>query len=319
MTLSRRALLGAAAAAPLGLTITAAGAAADGHAASPVGAALYDAPLGQYRITAILDGIAPLGRGFFFGVDDSAIDAAMAEAGVGPDTLPAPVSAFLLRSDARTILIDAGMGAVDILGPGFGRLSAGLAAAGVSPGDIDTVVITHLHPDHIGGLLGPNGAAFPNAELVLAEAEAAFWLDAATAASAPAEAQGLFQLAGAAIGAYGDAVTQVADGAEVAPGVTLTVSPGHTPGHSLLRIDGGERQLLMVADSMHSADLHLALPDTGFGFDTDPGQAAASRKRLLDMAATDKLLIAGSHIHFPGFGRILRSGDAYRFAPATWL
>ncbi|MEO0390768.1 MAG: MBL fold metallo-hydrolase, partial [Pseudomonadota bacterium] len=99
----------------------------------------------------------------------------------------------------------------------------------------------------------------------------------------------------------------------------LAVSPGHTPGHSLLRIDGGDQQLMMVADTMHSADLHLALPDTGFGFDTDPALAAASRRRLLDMAATDKMLIAGSHIHFPGFGRILRSGDAYRFAPATWM
>jgi len=318
MTLSRRQFGLAALSTPLAAQALVTPASAGGHAATE-GAALYDAPLGAYRITAILDGIAPLGRPFFFSETQSDIDAVVAEAGLGPDVLPAPVSAYLLRSDDRTILIDAGMGSLEILGPGFGRLTAGLAAAGVAAGDVDTVIITHLHPDHIGGMLAGEGMRFPNAEVIVAEAEAGFWTDAAMMAAAPEESRGLFQLAQGVLAAYGERVTQVAGGTEVAPGVTLELSPGHTPGHSVLRIDGGDRQLLMLADTIHSADLHTALPDIGFGFDVDSALAGQSRTRLFDMVSADKMLVAGSHIHFPGFGRILRDGEAYRFASATWL
>jgi len=314
-SLTRRTLGKAALATPLAVAAGTAGA----QTPATQGAALYDAPLGDYQITAILDGIAPLGRGFFFGEDAAAIDATLAQIGVGPDVLPAPVSAYLLRSADRTILIDAGMGGLDILGPGFGRLSASLAVLGVDPQDVDTVILTHAHPDHLGGLIANDAAVFGAAELVVAEAEVAFWTDDAMMAQAPEEAQGLFALVRGTLGAYGDQVTQVASGTEVAPGVTLQVSPGHTPGHAVLRIDGGAQQLMMIADTVHSADLHLAMPDVGFGFDVDAGLAAQSRRQLFDEINADKLLVAGSHIHFPGFGRILKAGDGYRFAPATWI
>ena len=316
--LSRRAFGSALLTAPVaaGAVLTGAKASAGGHAGAP---ALFSAPLGSYTITALFDGMAPLGRGFFFGPDQGAIDAAVADAGLGPDLLPAPVSAFLLQSADRTILIDAGMGALDILGPGFGKMTDGLAALGVAADAVDTILLTHAHPDHLGGLLADGAASFPNAELVLSEVEAGFWGDAGMMAQAPAEAQGLFQLAQGTLAAYGARVTLVADGAEVAPGITARLSPGHTPGHSLFQIDGGDRQLLMIADTMHSADLHTAMPDTGFGFDVDPGLAAQSRARLFDEVSADKTVIAGSHVHFPGFGRILRSGDTYRYAAASWL
>jgi len=291
---------------------------AAGHAAQDSGSA-YSASLGTYRITALLDGIAPLQREFFFGEDAAAINTVLAEAGFTNNQMPAPINAYLLQSDDRTILIDAGMGEVDILGPGLGKMGAALATAGVSPGDIDTVIVTHAHPDHIGGLIASGGAAFANAELVIPEIEVGFWGDAGTMAQAPAEAQGMFGLAQQVFGLYSDRLRPVSGGTEVAPGITLDLSPGHTPGHSVLTIDGGDRTLLMVADTLHSAELHTALPETGFGFDTDPGEAAASRARIFDRAATDNMLIAGSHIHFPGFGRFVRDGDAYRYIPASWL
>lgn len=315
-SLNRRRLLQGAASLPFAAALVAGPAAAAGHSAT-AGAALYGAPLGRYRITALLDGIAPLGRGFFFGSDD--IDPLLEQTGLGPDVLPAPVSAFLLQSEDRTILIDAGMGEQELLGPGFGGVAPGLAAAGVAAGDVDTIVVTHAHPDHIGGMISNGEAVFPNAEVILSDVEAGFWTDAGIQAQAPEDAQGLFQLAQTVLGAYGDRVTGVADGAEVLPGVTMMLSPGHTPGHAVLRIDGGDRQLMMIADTLHSADVHTALPDVGFGFDSDPAQAAASRRRIFDMVAADKMLIAGSHVHFPGFGRILTEGDAYRYLPATWL
>lgn len=315
MTITRRQFGTLAAATPLAGFVHVATARADGH--SPSAPAMVDMPLGSFRITAILDGIAPLGRGFFFG-DEGAIDAVAEASGLG-EVLPAPVSAFLLQSADQTILIDAGMGGLELLGPGFGRLAAALAAAGVGEADIDAVIVTHMHPDHVGGLLGASGAAFSNAELIVAEAEHGFWTDASMRTQAPAEAQGLFDLAGSVLSAYDGRITLASDEEEIVPGVTLIVSPGHTMGHSLLRIDGGDQALLMVADTLHSADVHTALPDTGFGFDTDPTLAAQSRRRVFDMAAADKMLIAGSHIHFPGFGRIRVDGEAYRYAPATWM
>lgn len=318
MTLSRRTFAKALAAAPLGMAALPATARADGQAA-PKQPAIYGAGIGDYRMTAIMDGVVPLTRSFFFGPDDAAIDQAVADAGIGPQSLPAPVNAYLLQSAERTILIDAGMGALDFMGPGLGRLKAGLAAAGVAPADVDTVLVTHLHPDHIGGMLGEGGVAFPNAEVILAEAEAKFWTDPAMLAAAPDEAKGMFQLASGVVRAYGDAITLVADGAQVAPGITLKLSPGHTPGHAVLHIDGGDRQLLMLTDTVHVSDLHMALPHIGFGFDVDTAMAGESRVRRLEEVVADGTLVSGSHIHFPGFGRVLRERDAYRFAPATWL
>lgn len=309
------ALAAPALAAPALLTATVRPATAQGSSAAP---ALFDAPMGRYRITSLFDGMGPLQKGMFFG-DADAIDATLAAAGITGDALPAPVNAFLLQSADRTILIDAGLGDVDILGPGLGRVSDALTAAGVAPGDVDLIIVTHAHPDHIGGLIQNGQPVFPNAEVAITDVEVGFWGDAGIMAQAPAEAQGLFQLAQAVYAAYENRLRPVASGTEVAPGLTLELSPGHTPGHALLHIDGGDRELLMVADTLHSSILHTALPDVGFGFDTDPAQAATSRRRVFDRAATDNILIAATHVPFPGFGRLVSSGDAYAYVPASWL
>jgi glyoxylase-like metal-dependent hydrolase (beta-lactamase superfamily II) len=289
---------------------------ADGHAASAP--AIFDAPLGRFRITSLFDGMAGLQKGMFQG-DAAAIDAALAAGGLTGEALPAPVTAFLLQSDNQTILIDAGMGALDILGPGFGRIFDGLSAMGLAPADIDLVIVTHAHPDHIGGLLTDGQPTFPNAQIAISEVEFGFWGDAGIMAQAPAEPQGLFGLAQAVFAAYGTQVTPLADGTEVASGLRLELSPGHTPGHALVHIDGGDQELLMVADTLHSSILHTALPDLGFGFDTDTVQAAASRRRVFDRAASDGVLIAATHVPFPGFGRFVRAGDAYSYVPASWM
>lgn len=318
MPLSRRTFtLGALAAPAIASTLVPQPVAAATHASSTVPTRAH-ASLGAYRITALLDGTLPIQREFFFGPDAARMDQVLSDAGVGPEALHIPVSAYLLRSDDRTVLIDAGFGGVDFFGRGFGQVSAALSAAGVSADEIDAVIITHLHVDHIGGLLSADGRAFPNAEIIVAEAEAAFWTDAAMQAAAPADAQGLFQLAQSVLAIYEGHVTLASDGEMVLPGLEFMLSPGHTPGHSVLRIDGGDTQLLMIADTVANLELQLALPDTGFAFDVDSAAAAQSRRQIFDVVAADKMLVAGSHIHFPGFGRILTDGDAYRFMPATW-
>ncbi len=282
-------------------------------------ASVFGATIGAYRVTALLDGILPMNTAWFPGGSADAFQAALAKSGITGDALPAPINAFLLQSDSATILVDAGLGALDMMGPGFGQISAGLTALGLAPSDIDTLVMTHAHPDHIGGMIGANGAAFPNAELVVTAAEHAFWTDSSIMAQAPDEMKGGFQLAQAVFGAYAGRMKLVEHGAEIAPGVTLEIVPGHTMGHAVLHIDGGDSQLLMVTDAVHSIDLQTALPEQGTMFDTDPVLAAQSRVRLFDRAAADNLLIAGCHVHFPSFGRIVNAGDAYRYAPASIL
>ncbi|MEO0372064.1 MAG: MBL fold metallo-hydrolase [Pseudomonadota bacterium] len=314
-SLTRRSFGLAALSTPAILTTTTLPARADGHAKGAP--ALFDVPIGNYRMTALFDGMGPLQKGMFSAEDPATIDAALAAGGITGDALPAPITAFLLQSDDRTILIDAGFGDLDMFGPDFGRVFSGLHALDVAPGDVDLIIVTHAHPDHIGGMMSGGSAAFPNAEVAITQAELDFWGDAGIMAQAPEEAQGLFQLAQGVYGAYGDRLIPVADGTEVAPGITLELSPGHTPGHALVHIDGGSRELLMVADTLHSAVLHTALPDVGFGFDTDSAQAAASRRRVFDRAAADNLLIAGTHLPFPGVGHFVQSGDAYAYVPAS--
>ena len=280
---------------------------------------LYQTHLGRFRLTALMDGLAPLNRQHFFGDDETLIDETLNMLGVPASDMSVPLNVYLLQSSEETILIDAGMGAFDLLGTGFGHLNSGLDMLGLRPSDISKVVVTHAHPDHVGGLVSGGRAVFENAELAIAEKEYTFWMDAAARARAPAGMQPLFNMAETALTPYQDRLILVANKGEVAPGLTLELSPGHTPGHSLLHLDGGDQELLFIADTVHNAELHTALPRTGFGFDGDPIEAAESRLRILDRAAEDQILIAGAHIHFPGFGRFVRSSNAYRYLPTSWI
>jgi len=317
-TLTRRAFGTAAITAPALLATSAPLLAqTQGPAASP--ASVYGTTIGAYRVTALLDGILPMVTSWFPGGSPDAVQAALARSGVSGESIPSPINAYLLQSDSRTILVDAGLGGLDMMGPGFGQVSAGLAALGVSPSDIDTLVMTHAHPDHIGGMIGQSGAVYPNAEMLVTSAEHQFWMDDSIMAQVPDDAKGAFQLARAVFGAYEGRLRLVEDGTEIAPGVSMEIYPGHTMGHAVLHIDGGDRQLMMLTDAVHNIDLQAVLPQQGVMFDTDSALAAQSRVRLFDRVSSDDVLIAGCHIHFPSFGRIVRDAEAYRYAPTSIL
>jgi len=227
------------------------------------------------------------------------------------------VSCFLLRMAGRTVLIDAGGGGC--MGTLLGHAKARLAAIGVAPAAVDTVLVTHAHVDHVTGLLDDDGgAAFANAELVIHQAETAFWLNPEVQAKAPAAAQDSFTYAQRGLAPYRDRIRTVADGAEVLPGVTAVHLPGHTPGHTGWRIASGADTLLIWADLVHLPGIQFARPEAGMAFDSDPEQARATRARALDMAAADRLTVAGMHLDFPTFGHVRRAGSGYAFEPLVW-
>jgi len=227
------------------------------------------------------------------------------------------VNNFVLRIGDTVALVDAGCGSA--MGPDMGRLTANLAALGIAAADIGLVLATHLHPDHVGGLVDGDGkAVFPNAELVVHEADYRFWGDDATLAGATSDMdRGFVQLARTTIAAYAKR-TRVATQGEILPGVSIVPEPGHTPGHSGWRLESGGDQLLIWGDIVHMPGVQFPHPEAGMGFDVDGAQAIATRKRIMDMVATDRLRVAGMHLDFPCFGHVTRSAGGYAFVPEVW-
>lgn len=229
------------------------------------------------------------------------------------------VNCYLVYSAGRLALIETGSG--DYLLPTAGKLQRNLRAAGVDPADIDTVMLTHMHPDHSAGLTDPKTGQkfFPNAELVAHENEPKHWRDDAAMGRADARAKTLyFQCAREQIAPYHNQTRTFADSVEVFPGVTAMPLHGHTPGHSGYMIASEGQSLLIWGDIIHVPEVQVPRPEVTMVFDTDPQQAAATRKRTFDMVATDRQLIAGMHVHFPGFAHLVKQGDGYLLLPEPW-
>jgi glyoxylase-like metal-dependent hydrolase (beta-lactamase superfamily II) len=227
------------------------------------------------------------------------------------------VNTFLVRSAGRLALIDTGSG--DSMGPTLGQLPQALAAAGVAAGDIDAVLLTHMHPDHSNGLSDAAGQRlFPNAEVVLHENEIPHWFDdAAMARAIESQRTRYFAAARQQIAPYRDRVREFRAGGEVFPGVTAIPIPGHTPGHTAYAIASGRDSLLVWGDTVHIPELQVPRPETTMMFDTDPAAAARSRVRVFDMVVTENLPVAGMHLHFPGFARMTKSAGTFALTPET--
>ena len=228
------------------------------------------------------------------------------------------VNTFLIHSAGRLALVDTGSG--NYMLPTAGKVLANLAAAGVDPADIDTVLLTHMHPDHSAGLSDPTTGRryFPNAELVVHENEPRHWFDDAPMATATERARKLFFLcAREQTTPYKDRTRTFQKG-EVFPGVTAIPCPGHTPGHTAFMISSGKDQLLIWGDTVHVPEVQTARPEVCMEFDTDTDAAEATRRRVFDMVATDRLLVTGMHLHFPGFSHLVRRGSGYQLVPAAW-
>ncbi|MDR3496680.1 MAG: MBL fold metallo-hydrolase [Ancalomicrobiaceae bacterium] len=277
---------------------------------------LFHLGLGDIVVTAVNDGTYQADFDMIINVDPAECDRIERDAfRVVPPRMT--MNAFLLQLGDRLAMIDTGWGGGQ--GPLMGMVPRNLAAMGVAPADIDTILLTHLHPDHMNGLIDAHGRAiYPRAELVINEAELNFFLDDSSPARAPEPARGFFAEAKAAIGPYRDRIRTVRDGAAALPGITVVTFPGHTPGHTAWNIESAGESVLIWGDIVHMPALQLAAPEAGTVLDVDPELGIKSRRRVLDMAANDKRRVAGIHMDFPTFGYIARSGTGYRFVPEAW-
>ncbi len=272
---------------------------------------------GDFEITALLDGYLDTDEKLVIGFDEQQAAQMRSDAFIEGEGIRIPINAYLVNTGDKLVLIDAGTSGA--LGPTLGHLGGALAAAGVTPEQIDAVLITHMHPDHLFGVAtAENTKMFPNAELILPETDRAFWFDDANLNAAPDQMKAFFNGARAAANLYGDRQTLFAGEGELLPGIRPLSLPGHTPGHHGFVLESNGETLVVAGDILHFAPYQFAQPDWGIAFDIDPAVAAATRKRFFDQMAADRVMFAGAHVPFPGFGHVARDGQAYRFTPADW-
>lgn len=282
---------------------------------------IYRLKVGAYEVTVLNDGSAALPAKYFSGDADGAVKLLQNAFAPSTEVAPTTFNAWLINTGDKLILVDTGYS--NAIGPKAGHLPKTLAAAGVNPADIDAVVITHVHPDHCLGLLTPDKQiAFPNATVHVNGDEYVWWLEGdVKIPEGKPFFKDLFEGGRAAFKPYIEAkkVQTFKDGAELAPGVVAVLAAGHTVGHTMVRIapSGGD-QLLIWTDIVHSTALQFPEPERGIAFDFEPAKAIATRKKVMDMTATDRMLIAGTHIGFPGVGHVAKAGTGYAFVPLSW-
>lgn len=296
--------------------------AAPAHAEAPaVGTQVpgyYRMALGQLEITALYDGYVDLGASVLLGASKADVQKLLASKFIAGEKVQTAVNAYLINAGGKLILVDAG--AAKAFGPTLGFIGDQLRAAGYSPEQVDVVLLTHLHADHVAGILTPEGKPlFPNAEIHVDKAESDFWLSEANAASAPKDFKPFFELARKSVAPY-QAIGKYKtfNGEADFGGVKAVPSNGHTPGHTSYIVESGGQRLLILGDAVHAHAVQFARPEVAIEFDTDKKAAIAARKKLFAWAAKEKLLVSGMHLPFPGIGHVRTEGKGYAWVPVEY-
>jgi glyoxylase-like metal-dependent hydrolase (beta-lactamase superfamily II) len=279
---------------------------------------LYQVTLGDFKVTVLNDGAMPVPYGeLLHGADRASVAAAFKEAGEKLDR-ETSINSFLIDTGERRILIDTGAGR--LFGDCCGRLPAMIKTAGYTPESIHTVLLTHVHGDHSGGLTVDSRRVFPNADVYLAKSELDYWLSDAAKSQAKASHQKMFEQGRAALAPYQAAgrIRTFSAPATLFPGISAIPAPGHTPGHTFYEIESLGHRMRVVADIVHAVEIQLQQPDITIDFDADEKLAAATRKVALAELASTHELAAASHILFPGLGHVLKSGAGFAWAPIPY-
>lgn len=307
-TIDRRALLHGMATGAAGMLAGAAGAAPAAQAAAGV----HTTRFGPFEITVISDGALELPISFLLPkADQGEVDALLAKAGQDRSSVRAPLNVVLLKRGAGTVMIDCGAGS------GFvgtaGRMAAALERAGIATDSVTRLVLTHAHPDHLWGVIDDlDEVRFEKARHVIGAAEWDYWVNPETAGKVPETFQALAAGSLRRLKALEDSIERIKGGHRIADGISVIDTPGHTPGHMSVLVEAGSQQLLIGGDVIGHPVLSFQRPDWHWGTDWDAEMGARTRRRTLDMLATDKIALFGYHLPWPGLARVERDGSAFR-------
>jgi glyoxylase-like metal-dependent hydrolase (beta-lactamase superfamily II) len=298
---------------------------ANGPALATAPPAVVQAPgvhrqkLGDYQLTALYDGtwFLKIDDRFVRNADGAEVNGALAAAFLPPNVLPVSFTVLLVNTGSKLVMIDAGTAGQVADTAGF--MMTNLAAAGIEPAAIDTIVISHFHPDHIDGLKTKDGAkVFPNAEILVPEPEWTYWMDDAELNKAPDRIKLYFRNARRIFSDIAGEVRRFKPGAEVAPGIVSIPAFGHTPGHCAFSVASRNQSMLVMSDAVRNPYLFARHPDWQPLFDQDGPMAVTTRRRMLNRAAADRMLVEAYHFPFPACGHIARNGKGYELVPVMW-
>jgi glyoxylase-like metal-dependent hydrolase (beta-lactamase superfamily II) len=291
------------------------------HAAAPQvktqAPGYYRLMLGDFEVTVLRDGSLSLPASILTNTTEAETEKALAR-NFQKSPFYASDNAFLINTGAKLVLIDTGSGS--LMGPTAGNLLTNLKASGYRPEQIDEVYLTHMHPDHAGGLMVAGKLAFPNAVLRAEKHEADFWLSEANLDKAPAGMKDFFKGAMASVNPYIAAgkFKPFEGNTQLLPGMEAIAAPGHTPGHSIYSIESKGQKMVLWGDLVHVAAVQFAEPSVTIQFDVDSQGAAAQRRRAYADAAKAGYLVGTAHLAFPGIGHIRPEGKGYAWVPVNY-
>jgi len=283
------------------------------------GPGVYRYKLGDYQLTALFDGVwyLPIDDKFVRNATGAEVNEALAAAFLPPSILPISFTALLVNTGGKLVLTDTGTAGQ--VADTAGTLLDNLRVAGVDPKAIDTILISHFHPDHIDGIKTKDGEKiFPNAEILVPEPEWAFWMDDANMGRAEGAVKRYFLNARRIFADIAKEVRQFKPGAEVAPGIVSVAAYGHTPGHTAFAIHSGNESMLAMSDTVRNPYLFARYPDWQPTFDMDGPQAVLARRQMLDRVVADRMLVEAYHFPFPACGHMVKTATGYELVPVEW-